>query len=109
MAEITLTDSTQDGFTVATQSANSGGDYFTNNGKTLLYVNNGSGASINVTIDSPNQCSQGYTHDLIVAVGAGASKFIGVLSQTQYNDSNGRVNLTYSSVTSITVGGIKNP
>lgn len=107
MAEITLTNDTINGFSVATQSASSGGDYIVNNGNTLLYVANGSGSSINVTIDSPNQCSQGFTHDNVVAVGAGVSKWIGVFDQKRFNDVNGRVQITYSDVTSVTVGGIK--
>lgn len=107
MAEITMTDATQDGFTITTQSAESGGDYFTNNGNSLLYVANGSGSSIDVTITGQNNCSQGFKHDLTVAVGAGASKFIGVLKQTQYNDVNQRVQISYSDVTTLTVGVIK--
>lgn len=107
MASITLTDSTISGFTVTTQSASSGGDYLINNGNTLLYIENNSLSSINLTIDSPNQCSQGHYHDEIIAVASGAKKFIGVLNQKQFNDSNGRVNITYSAYADVLVGGIK--
>ena len=106
MAQIALTEATLDGFFTATQSAESSGDYFNNNGNTLLFIYNQSGASITVTIDSPKKCSQGHYHDKSIVIGAGGSAYIGVFPVYQFNDVNGRVNISYTSATSVYVGGI---
>jgi hypothetical protein len=108
LAEITITDSSMDGVNIATQACTSA-DYFVNDGKTILYFYNSSGSDITVTFDSPNQCSQGYSHDKEVVIpGTGTIyKYIGTFNQKQYNDSNGRVNITYSSYASLVVGGLK--
>lgn len=85
---------------VWTLAAAANGDNFPNDGNTALVVNNGSGASINVTIPSPTLCSQGAQHDLVVAVGAGVQKSIGPFPQARFGAT---VSPTYSSVTTITV------
>lgn len=111
MAEITLTDASKDGVNIATQACESGGDYFVNDGKTVIYLYNGSGGDITVTFDSPNQCSQGFYHDdAVVIPGTGTVyKYVGPFNQKQFNDSNQRVNITYSAVTSLVIGGLKLP
>ncbi|MGL5709969.1 MAG: hypothetical protein ACRCW9_03895 [Cetobacterium sp.] len=92
------------GTVVTTESANADGNYFNNDGHTYLQVTNGGGSSINVTIASPVNCSQGSTHPIVVAVGAGVTKYIGGFDKTRFNDPvTGRVNVTYSAVTTVTV------
>lgn len=82
-------------------AAAGGGDTLSAGERTFLVVNNGSGGSINVTVASPTTCSQGSTHPLVVAVGAGAVKYIGPLPENRFGDP---VSVTYSAVTSVTVG-----
>lgn len=91
-------------------SAAAGGDVVTNSdGKTFLHVKNGSGASINVTITA-QQTSTEVNHygtltvsNVVVAVGAGAEKFIGPFPQTAYNNSSDQIAITYSAVTTVTI------
>lgn len=101
---ITVQSVTKSGAVVTTASANVDGNYFNNDGRSYLQVTNGGGSSINVTIDSPVQCSQGGTHDEVIPVAAGATKIIGGFDKSQFNDPiTGRVNVSYSSVTTVTV------
>lgn len=84
-------------------AAAGGGDQFTNDGRTQFHVKNGSGSSINVTVNSIAACSQGFDHDLVVAVPAGGERMIGPFEPARFNDSNGLVSVTYSAVTTVTV------
>lgn len=95
------------GAAVVYVAAAGGGDSFANDGNTEFRVKNGSGSSINVTVNSQTPCSQGFDHDIIVAVGAGAEKVIGPFEKGRFNDVNGRVNVTYSAVTTVTVVPVK--
>ena len=83
------------------------GDKFQNDGQTLLKVINGSGASINVTIAAPQVCNQGFNHALVVAVAAGATKYIGKFNPNQFNDAAGDVLVTCSAVATVTLAAIK--
>lgn len=81
-----------------------GPDKYLNHGTEKLYINNGSGAGITVTINSQQPCDQGFDHDGTVSVAAGQTKILAPLSAARYNDVDGYVNITYSSATSVTVG-----
>ena len=105
MAQIVLVDVVDSGYSVSMASASSGGDYFENNGKVVIKITNGSGSSIDVTFDAPNVCSQGHNHDSVVAVGAGETKYVGNFDTKQYN-TDGKINISYSDVTSLTIGGM---
>jgi hypothetical protein len=95
------------GTVVTLAAANVDGNWFINNGKTFLEVANGGGSPINVIIDSPITCNQGGTHDVTVAVAAGATKHIGPFEKGQFNDTTtGYVNITYSGVTSVTIAAV---
>ena len=101
---LTPTQITRAGIAGTLASANVDGNYFANTGKEYLEVVNGSGSSITVT-------AAGYADSQTVAsfrqwtVGAGARQLIGPFPSTPYSDpSTGRVNITYSAVTTVTVG-----
>jgi len=79
------------------------GDKFANNGKTVLHVKNDSLASINVVVNSVRSCNYGSDHDVTVAVGAGAEKFIGPFSKDRFDDDDGNVGFVCSAVTDVTV------
>lgn len=88
-------------------AAASGGDTLNPGDHTFLRVVNGSGGSITATIDSVQPCSQGFDHDLAVAVGAGATKDIGPLPSARFASlTDGLVHVSYSSPTSVTVAAI---
>jgi hypothetical protein len=105
VATLTVQDITTAGQVPASLvAAAGGGDQFPNDGRTMFEVANGSGGSITVTFASQKPCDQGSTHNTAVAVAAGATKRIGPFDPTRYNDGNGMVQVTYSGVTSLTVG-----
>lgn len=79
------------------------GDNFANNGKSVVHVKNASGGSINVTINSVRTCNYGFDHDLVVAVAAGAEKFIGPFPKDRFDNDSGQVNVICSAVTDVTM------
>lgn len=85
------------------------GDKFYNSGRTFIEVTNGSGASINVTVDAKTPCDLGVDHDLIVAVGAGKTLKIGPFNKARFDDTDGTVSFVCSSVTSVQVAAIEVP
>lgn len=96
-------------------SAAAGGDEYENDGKTYLHLKNGSGGSITVTVAVQQSTIQSSTFGLVApaarafTVGAGAERIIPFLNPAVYNNSNNRVSVTYSGVSSLTVAAIKCP
>lgn len=106
MAILTVSAQVPSGATFTPVAAAGGGDSFANDGATSLYVKNGSGAPITVTIPAQAACNFGVSnaaHDIVRAVPAGAENRLGPFAPGLYNDANGRVQITYSGVTSLTV------
>jgi len=88
-------------------AAAAGGDTAVPGDKTFLVVKNGGGSSINVTLAAfPDTSTYGTAiPDPVIAVANGAEKWIGPLRGSSYaNASTGLVNITYSAVTTVTVG-----
>lgn len=105
MAALTVTPITRAGIPGTLVAAAGGGDTFANTGKEFLEVVNGGGAPITVTIAVP------YTVDGItlpgktVSVTNGQRRLIGPFPSNIYNDPTLQtVGITYSAVTSVTVG-----
>lgn len=111
MATLTVLDITQAGATSTLTAAAGGGDEFADDGdqRTFFEVNNGGGGSINCTFNyvPASQNLPGYgpiaPADLVVAVGAGVRKLIGPFGRGFIDPSTGRIAVTYSGVTSVTV------
>jgi hypothetical protein len=93
-------------------AAAGGGDSYAADGNEYLEVINGGGSPINVTFVAQVACNFGVAnaaHDVVVAVTNGERRKIRTPSPlAAYLDTNGRVQLTYSAVTSVTVGVFKN-
>ncbi len=109
MATLTTQTVVRTGTTFTTASAAGGGDQFRNTGREVLYVSNGGGSPINVTL-APAGLPGGLalaTH--VVAVANGAAKFIGPFDPTFYNNASGMMPITYSGVTSVVVAVVKVP
>jgi hypothetical protein len=107
MATLTAAVVAETGTVESLASAAGGGDEFINTGGQFFIVVNGSGGSINVTFDSPNADNFGFTgstNDLVVAVANGARTAIGPFRTDRFNDANGKVQVSYSGVSSVTVG-----
>lgn len=81
-----------------------GGDQFANNGKTHLEIANGSGAPITVTVPRTKACDQGSLHPVTNSVAAGVTDTMGPFPVDLHNDANGMCQITYSGVTTLTIG-----
>lgn len=90
-------------------AAGAAGDEFANTGRVFLHVKNSGASSINVTINSQTPCSYGFDHDVVVAVPNGEDRMIGPFPKTRFDDANGKVQVSYSDVTSVTVAAIELP
>jgi hypothetical protein len=88
------------------------GDYVPNDGKTFLYVINGSAAPITVTVDTPATVDGQALADLTVAAAATGDgdgldkKFIGPFTGRS-NQSNGSILVTCSAVTDVLIGAFR--
>lgn len=108
MAAITVTEIPKTGVAPPSLSAaNAGGDTFVNDGKTFLHVANGSGGALTVTVDAQRLCDQGFDHDAIVSVPAGTERYIGPFPKNIFNTTGGVCDVSYSGVTSLTIGALK--
>ncbi|MEO8483328.1 MAG: hypothetical protein ABI634_14035 [Acidobacteriota bacterium] len=107
MAILAVQQITKAGITPTFAAAAGGGDSFQFGGNEHVEVVNGGGGGINVTVPAQQACGtfgvSNTAHDIVVAVGAGARAKIKV-PPVGYVDANGRVQLTYSGVTTVTVG-----
>jgi len=115
LATLTVLSLTSVGNTPNFVAAAAGGDEFVNSDKSFFAVKNGGGGSINVTVaiqrssfDIPGFGRVGFSA-LVIAVPPGEERYIKV-PPGPYNDPNtGRVEVTYSAVTSVTVAAIQVP
>lgn len=116
MGALTIQTIVEAGITPTYAAASAGGDTAKNeNGDMHLEVVNGGGASIDVTV--PAQVTSFITpgagattkSDRVVAVGAGARAKFGPFGPQAFNDSNNNIAITYSGVTSVTIGAFRQP
>lgn len=106
MATLTAIVPTFAGVSLGAAAAAGGGDKFLNTGNELLYIKNGGGSPITLTLDA--QTVSGLTiTDPTVTVAAGAEKIVGPFDPRYFSDSSGFLNLSYSAVTSVTVAVIQ--
>lgn len=98
------------GAAVTYQAANGGGDKFANTGRERLHVRNGGVGSITAHVTKQATCNFGVVHSTDTGddytIGAGSDKILPALDPARYNDGSGFVNITYTGVTSVTVGVI---
>ena len=106
MADLTVTNIEAAGTAVSLAAAAGGGDSFAGTGKEVLIVANGSGSPINVTIATHKTVNGLDVPDRVVAVAAGARKYIPV-GKEHVDSSDGNVDISYSDVTTVTVGVIR--
>jgi hypothetical protein len=116
MATLTRQSLIEAGISITESNADALGDKATNgDGKTVFLVNNGSTASINVTITEQMSDRNDPTYgtltksNVVKSVAAGAIAIIGPFPPAAFNDANGDVNISYSSATTITVAALKAP
>jgi len=110
MATLTPQEIVLTGITPTLVAAEAGGDEFVNSGRDFIHIKNGDASSMDVTINSQTPCDQGVDHDVVVAVPASTGeKFIGPFPKDRFNDAAGKVQITYSAVTSVTIGIVRLP
>jgi len=96
------------GLTPAYASAAGGGDQFQNNGRCFIQVKNGSGGNITLTAVTQSTVDGLAVTDLTAVIPlTSGDKMIGPFPTDIYNDANGYVQLTYSAVTSLTIGAFR--
>lgn len=91
----------------ALAAAAGGGDSFANTGRELVEINNASGGDITVTFTGQAVCNQGLagaSHSVAVVITAGERRLIGPFDPAKFNDTNNLVQMTYSGVTTLTLG-----
>lgn len=104
MARLTVQEPGLTGADVTLAAATAGGDEFINDGHTMLRVYNGGGGSITVTTARNRNCNQGFSHSNAVTVETVSTHFIGPFPRDEFPSI---VEITYSGVTSVTVGAFK--
>lgn len=98
------------GITPTLVAAEAGGDNFENSGRDFIHIKNGDAAAMDVTVDSQVDCNQGVDHDVVVNIPASTGeKFIGPFPKDRFNDEGGKVQITYSAVTGVTIGIVRVP
>lgn len=96
------------GIGAALAAATGGGDTFTPGPNLCLIVNNGGGSSITVTVVTPGSVRGQAVSDLSVSVPNGAVRYIKISPADFFMDpTTGVGSITYSGVTSVTVGVIQ--
>lgn len=94
--------------TFLVSSASSGGDYFTNTGRTLLYFKNSSADERIITVVSNGTLDGGLSvGNITVTIASGAEKILPTLPTRYFNDLNGYVNVTYDTATDIKIAVIE--
>lgn len=105
MATISVQSLVKTGTTVTLTAAAGGGDQFVHTDKNDIYViNNGGGGGITVTFVTQATTDGLVVADRTVSVGAGDRVEVSDLDPNVYRDTNGYCQVTYSGVTSVTVG-----
>ena len=88
---------------IAAVAAAAGGDAFANSGQEFLYIANGSGASITVTAAIQKAIDGVTPAGKSIIVPATSAAVFGPFNPADYNDNTGKVTITYSGVTTLTV------
>ena len=107
MATLTTQQIGVTGTAVTLAAAAGGGDAVLGDDRTFLVVNNASGGSITVTVVIPGTTYGQNNPDIPVAVPAAGTRYIGPLTAAMADPTTGLVGLTYSGVTSLTVGAVR--
>ena len=107
MATLTVQNISLAGITPSYAGAAEAGDEFLNTGDTFFQIKNG-GSEATVTIETPAKIEGIDIAEIAVVVPATTGdKMIGPFDSSIFNQTTGRVAVTYSSETSITVGAFK--
>lgn len=80
---------------------------FANDGQTLLVITVGATAST-ITLQQAT-CSHGRTGTQAIVLNTNKTTILGPFPQNEYNDGNGKMNFTFSSVVAVTIAALRHP
>lgn len=107
MALLTPVQAKLTGTALVMGAAAGGGDTIHAGEHTAVIVTNGGVGSITVTVVVPGNTDHGQAEpDVPVTVAAGATKILGPFDADLEDPTDGLIDITYSGVTSVTVGAI---
>jgi hypothetical protein len=107
---ITPTEIVRTGRVISLSAANADGSFVPNNGRVYLHVKNGDVSSKTVTVAAQLRPVSGLAiADVTVSVAASAEALIGPFPPEVFNDAAGRLVVSYSAVTSVTVAAYRLP
>ena len=109
MATLTVQEITRSAITPIYGAAAGGGDQFANDGRTYIHIKNGGASPITLTIATQMTVDGKAVADDAITVTNGQERIVGPFPPGIYNDANNMVQLTYSGVTSVTVGAFRLP
>lgn len=84
-------------------AADVAGDSWANSGNQMAAIINGGIGSVTVTLPYQIQFDGGTPTNKTLAIPAGHTAIVGPFSPAYYNDTNGRANITYSGVSSVSI------
>lgn len=88
-------------------AADVAGDTYTNQGTVYLFIANGGATPVDVTINNITPCNYGYDHDDLATIAAGATTQLGPYAANRFNNADGQVEVSYSSVADITIAVVR--
>src|SRR3972149_9483105 len=110
MATLSVQQAAITGLEEVYSSCAAGGDEFANDGNTFIIVKNGHSSPQTVTVvsqvaeaDLPPGTDQA---NVAIVVTNAEQRIIGPFPQAGFNDANGKVQLTYSGVTALTIAAV---
>jgi hypothetical protein len=112
MADLTVQNLTKDGVVPSLAAADVGGDTFANDGKTFILVENGA-TDVNITFAAtPSSVEKpGFgtlaIENHVVTVPASTQKIIGTFPKSVFNNSSGKVSMTYDDESNVSIAAIK--
>ena len=108
MAELTVNKVGLNGTSVSFTAADSNGDYFDNDGRSIFIVKNENTSNdCNVTIHAQKKCNQGHLHDITATVPVGETYYFEDLEEARFNDENGDIQVDYDMTTDVKVTVLK--
>jgi hypothetical protein len=96
-------------------AADVAGDQYANEGRTYLHVKHSGGSAMTVTVTAQQAAVDDPQFGRIVpanrafTVGGNSERIIPFMAPSMYNNASGRVAVTYSTVTGVTVAAIRAP
>lgn len=109
MADLTIQTVARAGVAPSYASCAAGGDKFIPDSDTFVHIKNGSGGALTATFATPGDVHGEAIADRAVSVPAGGERMIGPFPKNLFADNadSGKAAITYSGVTSLTIGVFK--